>query len=86
MDKVRESQTQASIDAFYQKNGPCCAGCDWWRWLNAVCGECIRHAPDPSHNAIEMLGITYTSLPKVSAMLTLRDHYCGDFEDTPNDQ
>lgn len=33
------------VDAFYWSHGPCCAGCDWWRYLNTVAGQCIRHAP-----------------------------------------
>ena len=32
-------RTQAILDQFYKERGPCCAGCDWWRWHNSVAGE-----------------------------------------------
>ena len=35
----RHQRIQAIVDKFYLDNGPCCAGCDWWRWHNSVAGE-----------------------------------------------
>lgn len=77
---------QAYVDAFYAKNGPCCAGCDFWRWINTAVGECVRHAPDPSHDAAGGLDIQGWSGPPSSTMLTKREHWCGDFQDTGPDQ
>lgn len=78
---------QAIIDAFYKQHGPCCAGCDWWRWSNTVAGECIRTAPVSGAERISMLGITYSSLaPSAGHIMTLREHYCGEFRDTPDDK
>jgi hypothetical protein len=77
------SDLQDYVDAYADKHGPCCAGCDFWRWINTGVGECIRHAPDPSHDAAGGLGVNACSLPPSSTMLTRRDHWCGDFEDTP---
>lgn len=77
----QERETQAAVDRFYAENGPCCAGCDWWRWINAGVGECIRHAPNPAHDASAGLGFDFCSLPRVNTNLTVRSHYCGDFED-----
>jgi hypothetical protein len=39
------TRKQAIVDAFYKQHGPCCAGCDWWRWHNTLVGECMRTAP-----------------------------------------
>lgn len=77
---ARQKTTQAYVDAFYKKNGPCCAGCDWWRWLNSVVGECTRYAPNPAHNAAEGLGMHAPTI-QCSANLTKRDHICGEFKD-----
>ena len=75
--------TQESVDAFYWRKGPCCAGCDWWRYYNSVAGECIRAAPVSGADRMAMLGITGAS-PSIGAghPFTLRDHLCGDFKDT----
>lgn len=75
-------RTQAAIDDFYAKHGPCCAGCDWWRWYNSVAGECIRTAPVSGAERYAMLGVTGTSI-KVGAghIMTPREHVCGEFRD-----
>lgn len=39
------SRRRESVDSFYLKHGKCCAGCDWWRYINSVAGTCERHAP-----------------------------------------
>jgi len=74
---------QDHIDAFADKHALCCAGCDFWRWINSVVGECVRHAPNPAHDAAAGLGIHGFSAGPVSSMLVKRDHWCGDFVDTP---
>ena len=79
------ARKQAIVDAFYKQHGPCCAGCDWWRWHNTVAGECIRTVPVAGVERIAMLGITGTSL-RVDAghIMTTREHVCGEFRDTDN--
>lgn len=77
-------RTQAIIDAFYQKNGPCCAGCDWWRWHNSMAGECIQTVPVAGTARLAMLGVTGTSLPiGAGHIMTPREHLCGQFQDSP---
>lgn len=78
---MRERLTNA--DRFYLDHGPCCAGCDWWRFLSpAVAGECTRFPPNQSHDAAAGLGMSGCSLPRSTANLTMRDHLCGEFRDT----
>lgn len=78
----RLERVQAIVDAFYRKHGPCCAGCDWWRWHNSVAGECNRSAPVSGAERFAMLGVTYSSLPLGAGhIMTLRDHVCGEFKD-----
>lgn len=81
---MREQRVQLCIDAFYKKHGPCCAGCDWWRWHNAVVGDCTRSAPVAGAERIALLGFTWTSMaPKAGHVMTLREHVCGEFKDEP---
>lgn len=78
----RESAVGVVIDRFYVKNGPCCAGCDWWRFQNSTAGECHRSAPMSSDQRIAMLGMRYASLPiGAGHPFTPREHVCGDFKD-----
>lgn len=74
---------QVASDTFYWKHGPCCAGCDWWRRLNTMIGECTQSAPVSGRERMSMLGITVLSC-NVDAghIVTPRDHYCGEFADT----
>jgi hypothetical protein len=76
---------QEEVDRFYLNAGmvPCCAGCDRWRFLNALVGECRKSAPMSGNQRMAMLGIVGSSL-RVGAghAFTLRDHSCGDFADT----
>ena len=73
------------LDRFYTQNGPCCAGCDWWRWHNSVAGEFICTAPVSGAERAAMLGITWISCPiPAGHIMTPRDHYCGDFKDSSN--
>ncbi len=74
--------TQSNIDAFYAHNGPCCAGCDWWRWYNSVVGECAKSAPVSGADKIAMLGVHGLSMPiGAGHVMTIRSHVCGDFKD-----
>jgi len=74
---------QRMIDKFFHDNGPCCAGCDWWRWFSVYAGECTKSAPVSSNERLAMLDITWITLPPESGhVLTLRHHVCGDFKDT----
>jgi hypothetical protein len=78
----RHDRTQAIIDAFYKAHGPCCAGCDWWRWYNSLVGECIRTQPVAGTERFAMLGIESSSLtPGAGHIMTPRAHVCGEFED-----
>lgn len=80
---MRPDDRQGHVDAFYAKHGPCCAGCDFWRWINTGVGECVRLPPNQSHDAASGLGMHGVSLPVSSSNLTRRDHLCGEFKDTP---
>lgn len=73
---------QTLLDRFYWKNGPCCAGCDWWRSVNANSGECLKSKIVPGKERMSMLGISRISatIPAGHA-ITGRDHSCGLFED-----
>lgn len=75
--------SQQHVDAFYAKHGPCCAGCDFWRWINTRVGECIRMPPNQSHDAAAGLGFDFCSLPRSTSNLTANSHLCGEFRDTP---
>jgi len=74
---------QKYVDHFYKKNGPCCAGCDWWRYHNSSIGECTKSAPVSASERLSMIGIESLS-GDIGAghILTKRDHLCGDFVDT----
>lgn len=76
-------ERQAILDAFYWQNGPCCAGCDWWRSLNALAGECTRSAPAPAVERGAMIGISDGCSLSIGAghTLTTREHRCGEFAD-----
>lgn len=78
---------QALIDDFYRRTGPCCAGCDFWRWHNSVVGDCTRSAPVSGADRIAMLGMDFSSLdPGAGQVMTRRDYHCGEFRDTPTNQ
>jgi len=73
---------QRAVDAFYAEHGPCCAGCDWWRYVNSVAGECTRTVPVAGPQRFAMLGIEGASLdPGAGHIMTPRDHLCGEFKD-----
>lgn len=78
-----QDRTQALLDRFYRANGPCCAGCDWWRWHNSVAGECIRTVPVSGHDRCSMIGVQGTSFPVPTGhIMTNREHICGEFFDS----
>ena len=73
---------QEHIDAFYMANGPCCAGCDWWRYISSQTGECLRSAPVSGTERFAMIGIEWCSMPlSAGHVLTPARHHCGDFKD-----
>lgn len=73
---------QEVLDRFYFNKGPCCAGCDWWRSISSLVGECTRSAPVSGNDRLAMIGITSISAPVGAGhALTNRDHYCGEFKD-----
>lgn len=83
----RQERTQAIVDSFYKTHGPCCAGCDWWRWHNSLVGECVRTAPTTGEDRYAMLGVTGCSLTLGAGhIMTPREHVCGEFKDEPEDQ
>ena len=75
--------SQVFIDRFYLESGPCCAGCDWWRWYNSVIGECTKSAPVSGKERIAMIGMESCSMDiGAGHVITDREHYCGDFHDS----
>lgn len=79
---MADADWQESADSFYFKNGPCCAGCDWWSSISSLTGECTRSAPVVSKERLAMIGISFSSLPpEAGHPYTPRDHHCGDFKD-----
>lgn len=77
-----EDQAQENADRFYWERGPCCAGCDYWRGLNSVAGECQRSRLIPGGERAAMLGIHGCSLSVGAGhALTPRDYWCGNFRD-----
>ncbi|PWE56736.1 hypothetical protein DEM27_10255 [Metarhizobium album] len=73
---------QEFIDRFYFEHGKCCAGCDWWRSISSVIGDCTRSAPVSGAERAHMIGIVGAH-PLISAghVVTPREHVCGDFKD-----
>lgn len=77
------SDLQKRMDTFYFEHGPCCAGCDWWRYLNSQAGECLNSKIVGGHERAAMLGIQSASLnPGAGHAFTKREHHCGNFKDT----
>jgi hypothetical protein len=79
------TKTQEAADRFYVKNGPCCAGCDWWHHSSSVIGECRKSAPVSSEERYSNVRIDWTSHRftehEAGHILTNREHHCGDFKD-----
>jgi hypothetical protein len=73
---------QRATDTFYWRQGPCCAGCDWWHHLNTRVGLCTRAAPVAAAERTAMLGIERASMHTGAGHpFTPREHRCGDFRD-----
>jgi hypothetical protein len=73
---------QECLDRFYFSHGKCCAGCDWWRSLSSLVGNCTKSAPVSGKQRWDMLGIDRCSLrPGSGHLVTQRDHVCADFRD-----
>lgn len=73
---------QPWVDEFYKKNGPCCAGCDYWRFFDPVFGECAKSAPVSGFERYKALGINPCGfIPEAGHVITKRNHLCGDFKD-----
>lgn len=80
--KSLEEQHRDCVDKFYAENGPCCAGCDWWRYHNSLIGDCTKSAPVAGKERCGMLNMQRSTLVLESGhLITLRDHVCGDFKD-----
>jgi hypothetical protein len=73
---------QSLHDSFYTERGPCCAGCDHWRFMNSHVGECLRSPPVGTEDRIAVLGMRSSSLRAGGHILTPRDHHCGEFRDS----
>jgi hypothetical protein len=79
---MAENERQEHLDQFYFQHGPCCAGCDWWRHISSLIGDCTRSAPVSGSERADMLGISNPSRAfKAGHVVTPREHVCGDFKD-----
>lgn len=73
---------QESVDTFYFRTGKCCAGCDWWRSLSPLIGNCTRSRIVSGKERADMLGLEHCSLRiKAGHAVTRRDYVCGEFKD-----
>lgn len=73
---------QEFLDRFYFSNGPCCAGCDWWRSITPKAGDCTKSAPVSGAERGAMLGIERCTMRLAPGhIVTPHDHKCGDFKD-----
>jgi len=69
-------------DRFYFERGPCCAGCDRWRSISGLIGECHARAPVSGHERYSAILGNPSPMPMPAGhILTYRDHHCGDFKD-----
>jgi len=81
------ARTDAAVLAYAAKHNPCCAGCDHWRYVNSVAGECIRTAPVAGTHRVGLLGFEWTSaIVGPGHILTPRGHVCGEFSDEPKER
>jgi len=61
-------KTSEIIDRFYVDHGPCCAGCDWWRYANSVAGEYTRY------DAIQAIKEMVAGTPLFAAPVECKRH------------
>ena len=78
---LRESRISERLDRFYVQNGKCCAGCDWWVYMNSVVGDCTKSAPVPAGERWALLGLKFNKFVGAGHVVTPREHKCGDFKD-----
>lgn len=79
---MAETERQEILDRFYHSRGPCCAGCDWWRHISSLIGECTRSSYVSGAERMAALGIEGSSLPPAAGhAITERGHVCGEFRD-----
>ena len=77
-----DADIQEFLDRMYARNGPCCAGCDWWRYFNSRIGECLQSAPVSADERMAMIGIERCTMPiGAGHVITPYNHHCGDFRD-----
>lgn len=62
---------QRNIDAFYREHGPCCAGCDWWRHMNSLVGECLQSKIVGGSERSAMIGMVSASLNPGAGQTTI---------------
>lgn len=79
-----QAPAQEAVDRFYWAQGtPCCAGCDWWRHLNSVAGECLRSPPVAEAERWALLEVSAASIATGAGhVVTPREHACGEFRDS----
>ena len=80
----QEIKEDELVVKFYKENGPCCAGCDNWRYFNPVLGECVKSNMMGHEDRISLLGFKLYTGPRMEAghMLTGREHHCENFNDS----
>lgn len=77
------SDVQSFVDAYYHKHGPCCAGCDHWRFINSVAGECLQSKIVGFEERGAMLGVSgFSKKGGAGHAITPRNHVCANFTDT----
>ena len=80
-----EKELQQHVDTVYWKNGKCCAGCDHWRILNSISGECLKSKIIPAKERLKMVGIENISTDiGAGHAITLIGYVCGNFKDDFN--
>lgn len=76
------ADTQECLDRLYWKQGPCCAGCDHWRHLNALVGECCKEGlPNLALGRRRMSLIRGLSNAIIRNAITARHDHCVSFVD-----
>jgi len=79
------SEWLTDADRFYLRHGPCCAGCDHWRFLSQripSVGNCTKNAPGTKQHLPP--GIDWCSRWEMYSEypFTHHNYKCPDFRDT----
>lgn len=83
IEAYAEMEEDRLVVEFYKKNGPCCAGCDHWRYFSANLGECEKSNIMSMEDRLSILGITHWTGPgEAGKALTERGYHCGNFIDS----